>query len=521
MENQSGNISVFDGYIGRYLDAQERIQKLFGVANMDEFLKMDEAALTANFMKLQEQASHSPTPSAANPDSNTNERPESISAAEEKVDYAALDKALKESSVAEASDCESVHGDSPAKNPPKGGIALTLRVSQEEATMWSPGWKKGTTVLNAYPCRTHISEFFKNFANKIDPEKKLLGFYKQGALYFNALDIGAGCNIEECAKLYSSLYLSNDSIQEMARSVYNKIDTLYNIWHLPTETTEVPLSEEESRRRQSIKVSISNYKKSHQEESNQNTAVENDISPKEIPIPTTGKKYNPQFRKTVSRTEFYKTVSIMIELLPLNSGNSSIKSQKTYDDEKESIRQIFKKYLESADTICFPAICIEGSASKVLFNEELPPKNVAQSKEAQKLGKNLHEAICFLDKFPNAKKDLQSYLNNWNLNAFFILVCGVKEFARELCEQLESVKTQILHDMDAEGIDKSKLKPDILEKAAICMIDNRCVYTYLLGECFGLASGSVPGKRFTKGSILYPNPVPIAPAKKKRKRKKN
>ena len=94
-----------------------------------------------------------------------------------------------------------------------------------------------------------------------------------------------------------------------------------------------------------------------------------------------------------------------------------------------------------------------------------------------------------------------------------ILVGGAIEFSNDLYHRLDFEQNQILSD-------GGNVDPLELEKTAISMIDNRCVYTDLIGKYFGRAAGVVPGQRPSKGSIYIPHAITIAPVKKTRHRKK-
>lgn len=223
-----------------------------------------------------------------------------------------------------------------------------------------------------------------------------------------------------------------------------------------------------------------------------------------------------------------------MQLLPLTTEHDIIKNQKTYDAEKKKIQDFFRK-LHSV--IFFPNTCIPGAVNKMVFNSdkllyELKPDSPdieAPSRARIQAIKNLDGAIKFLDDFPDAKYSLQEYLDNWNESCFEILVGGTIDFsehiARLICREMSLIICDLKKSYPERCISTKDINRDELRAEAIHNIQTNsshifCDYTQLAAICFGQASGTVPGKRFSKGHIYNPHPITVAPIKKKRTRKK-
>lgn len=507
MENQSGNISVFDGYIGRYLDAQERIQKLFGVANMDEFLKMDEAALIANFMKLQKQAFHSSTPSVTDPASIANESPESTQSEAEKVDYALLDNMLKEEAEKEQAILEEKlkHDRKFIPNGKKRGYVLTIAVRQNDAYAFAPCYENTPPVFEKLSIRTRISTFFRQFLKYIDNQSsstsKLSSLYDHGSLYFNAWGTSDIKDIYQFAYEKCSKDLPVREIEQTAYdNVYKKIEVLYDIWHLPTTVIEAPVTETEAKRRATIRAKKEATKENAASKDKHNPHSHTTLSKasasealmedsSQTSSTEIGKRQIVKFNSTVSNVEFNQTVSIMIQLLPLTTGRNLIKHQETYDAEKATVKNIFESCYPKI--ITYPTPCTPNTVKQIVFppdtsckeikNSSASAENGAEDAQNGKLIKSMNDAIESIRNFPEAQKALQDYLDDWNQEIFNVLIGGTIEYARELNSRLAKEKDFILSNLLKEYPDQrdyieKNLDPTELEESAINAIENRCIY---------------------------------------------
>lgn len=532
MNNLPAEVPFFDGYLKKYLDMQERIRMLFGVSNIDEFLCMDDSELVSCFMTIQQLLFLPSTGKKSNNlplSENRSDSDQTISVA---TNYANSDKKIVESSQQAQEELEAkLKTDKHfVSDPTQMGFALTIAVRQNDAYAFAPTNENEPSVLHYAMIRTRISSFFRKFAQKIDNTGELLKFYGKGSLYFNEWDMTDVDDIGAFASEKCSMAISIAQIEQLALdNVYNNIEMLYDLWRLPTETVIEPISETEAKRRKTIrakkeaeaKADDKSAKPSTEEFNSENCQPEN--SP--IDLSETGKKQIIKFKPCISYSDFNKTISIMLQLLPLTSDRNTVKRQETYDSEKNRIREIFKKYQAETDTSFPPTVCIEGAVNNMLFSPYEAPETAENSRKGQQKIKNLYEAIQFLDKFPCAKKDLQVYLDRWNTDSLNILVGGAIEFSNDLYHRLDFEQNQILSDLRNRHPKRSftigdNVDPLELEKTAISMIDNRCVYSDLIGKYFGRAAGVVPGQRLSKGSIYTPHAITIAPVKKTRHRKK-
>lgn len=174
MANQLDSVTVIE----RYQKVQERLQRLFGIVDMDEFLHATDDILVEKFIKMQ---------------------------LNKPLDYTASDKALIQKSKAELEAQQAklktvLDSKRPfISNPYQRGFVLTVAVSQNRAYAFAPCYENETPVLINAPIRTHISSFFRAFANTIDPDGNLLKLYKRGALHFNAWEVSDETDIYQFA----------------------------------------------------------------------------------------------------------------------------------------------------------------------------------------------------------------------------------------------------------------------------------------------------------------------------------